>query len=287
MKKNFLEAVQLGKNDRWRYLLSIVAILYYYLHVAGLIALSLTATLTQVFGQTRLGSFVALMCIFPPVIGILFWAVTKLHNRPFQTLVNADASVNMRRLLWGFAAWLLQLTVIFGADIWLAPQHYSFSFHPAQWFTLLPLAMIFIPMQTSAEELLFRGYLMQGLGLIIKHRLALILTISLVFAVPHFANPEMQRGFTWGALTYLLWGIFFATITLKDNGLELALGCHAANNLFSTLVLNTPDSTIPTTAIWTYIEPIDSRVGFISLLIQTAVFYCLFFGGIPRRCQKG
>lgn len=285
MKKTFLGAAQLGKNQAWRYLLAILAILAYWFMFAWLIVFSVEAYLVQRLGLSQIGTFIGIMCAFPPVIGILFGVVNKLHHRPFQTLINADASVNLQRLFLGFLVWSLQMAVFIGSDIWLHPQDYSLSFHPGQWFLLLPLATILIPIQTSAEEFLFRGYLMQGLGLLTKHRLVLILLTSLAFALPHFGNPEMQRGLVWGALTYLTWGAFFATITLKDNGLELALGCHAANNLFSALVINTPDSVVPTTAIWTYLGVLDGRAEFISLLIQSAVFYFIFFGGISRHHQ--
>lgn len=144
------------------------------------------------------------------------------------------------------------------------------------------IGIVLIIIQTSTEEFFYRGYLMQGLSLLTRHPLLLILLTSILFAVPHFGNPEMQRGFIWTALTYFLWGVFFATITLKDNGLELVLGAHAANNLFSFLVVNTSDAGIPTPAFFTYTGAIDAREGLLGLLIQASLFYAIFFGGVAR-----
>ncbi|MEO0826194.1 MAG: type II CAAX endopeptidase family protein [Cyanobacteria bacterium J06642_9] len=283
MTKHFLGVADEGDDQGWHYLLGILAVLVYWLGFAGLIFLGLEAIFAQIFGPTEIGDFIASSATFLPVIVILFGVVTKLQHRSFQTLINADAAVNVPRVLLGFMVWFIQLVIFSGSDIWLNPQNYSFSFNLVHWFLLGPLAAILIPIQTSAEEFFFRGYLMQGLAMLTKHRLVLTLLTSIAFAVPHFGNPEMQGGVVWGALTYFVWGVFFATITLKDNGLELALGCHAANNLFATLVVNTPDSVIPTTALWTYLEAIDSRAGFVGLIIEATIFYCIFFGGIQRR----
>lgn len=283
MAGSFLNAVHQGDNHWGSYLTGIVAILIYWLRFAGIFVLTLETIFVNAFGLTDLGIFIAIMGAFPPVLAIIYFIVVKLHHRPFQSLINANATINLKRTSLGFLIWLLQLTVFAGLDIWLTPQSYAFNFNLTQWLLLFILATILIPIQTSTEEFLFRGYLMQGLGLITRSRLVLIGVTSLAFALPHFGNPEMQRGFIWGALAYFLWGVFFATITLKDNGLELALGCHAANNLFATLIVNTPDSAIPTTALWTYGGEIDARVEFVGLLIQTAVFYFIFFGGISRQ----
>ena len=283
MSKHFLSIAHLGNNHGWRYVVGIFAILIYWLRLAGPMVMGIDAIFNQIFGISNLGFVVASLAAFPPIIGILFLVITKLHKRSFQTLVSCESAFDWRRFFLGFIVWFLQSSIWIGSGIWLNPNSYSFSFYPAQWFLLLPLALILVPIQTTAEELFFRGYLMQGLRLITKHRWVLIIITSIAFAVPHFGNPEMQRGFIWSALVYFIWGVFFAVITFKDNGLELALGCHAANNLFSTLVVNAPDSAIPTTAIWTYWGVVDARADFIYLLIDAAIFYFIFFGGIPRR----
>lgn len=147
---------------------------------------------------------------------------------------------------------------------------------------MLPIVFLLTPIQTSAEELFYRGYLMQGLSLLTRNPVVLTIATSLAFAIPHFNNPEMQRGFLLGALNYFLWGVFAAVITLQDNGLELALGVHAANNLFIFLFLNTPDSVLPTPAMWTYVGPIHAGEDLIGTLLYSALFYFIFFGGVPR-----
>ena len=55
---------------------------------------------------------------------------------------------------------------------------------------------------------------------------------SLFFGLVHIANPEIaQMGYGF-LVFYISLGFFLGVITLMDNGLELALGFHIANNFF-------------------------------------------------------
>jgi uncharacterized protein len=79
-----------------------------------------------------------------------------------------------------------------------------------------------------------------------------------------------------------LW-MYYLTISTKDRGLELSLGVHTANNIFSFLLVNTPDSVAPTPSLWLYIKTIDPAAEFFALSIQTRIFYAILFGGITRQ----
>jgi membrane protease YdiL (CAAX protease family) len=91
---------------------------------------------------------------------------------------------------------------------------------------------------TSAEELLFRGYLLQALGLRTRRTWLLVGISALVFGAMHMANTEVGAGPALIFTYYVGFGAFLALITLRDNRLELAIGAHAANNLFVALVVN-------------------------------------------------
>ena len=74
-------------------------------------------------------------------------------------------------------------------------------------------------------------------------------------------------------------GAFFAFITLLDNGLELALGVHAANNLFIDLLFDYETGWIPTPALFTVSNPDPGFTVYniLSFLVMAAVFYLLAF----------
>ena len=124
----------------------------------------------------------------------------------------------------------------------MSPQDYEWNFKPIPFLVLLLISIVLIPIQTTVEELIFRGYLIQGFGLLFKNRWLPLLVTSVLFGLLHIWNPEIEKlgiNLLW---YYIGTGIFLGIITLMDEGVELALGFHAANNLVTALMV---------TASWT------------------------------------
>lgn len=300
MSQSYLDIARQGRNSWWRYLLGISTILFLWLIVGGITSLifvtilvtiplvqrglesqelqqQLQQQIQQFMTTPSVGAYITVN--IPSIFFCLgiFLVVIGLHRRSFRTIISADGSINYSHLFKGFFVWVIVSMIPIPIDYFFNSQNYVFNFNPTQWFLLLPIALVLTPIQTSAEEFFFRGYLLQGLGLITRQSLVLMIVSSVLFAVPHFANPEMQRGAVWLALIYLAFGVFLALITLKDNRLELALGVHAANNL-RFLFFNTKDSALPIPAIWMINDPGDPRLDLILFLVQAAIFYYVFFG---------
>ena len=72
---------------------------------------------------------------------------------------------------------------------------------------------------------------------------------SLIFGLMHISNPEVDKVGNIILVYYIGTGLFLGLITLMDEGMELALGFHAANNLFSALLVTTDWSAIETHAV--------------------------------------
>jgi len=276
----FLDAPHQGKTDSWRFVVVLLCTNFYWWvlsgYVSGIFQSIFSALLSPEIG-------IVFGIFFPHALELLLliFLVNELHSRHPLTLINFDADIDWERVIFGFGIWLLLLSIPTIADLWMNPQYYSYVFDPVKWLSILPFALVLIPIQTSAEEFLFRGYLMQSLGLTSRNPLLLVIVSSIAFTIPHLNNPEIARGFFWTAASYLISGILYAVITLKDNGLELALGSHAANNLFA-LLLNTSDSVIQSPTILLYVKNFDSREVFVSVAFLSLEFYFIFFGGIPR-----
>jgi membrane protease YdiL (CAAX protease family) len=205
----------------------------------------------------------------------LFITIVFVHQRKPTSLVRADRMIRWRRILAGFLVWWVLGCLFTGIDYLLRPSNYVLSF-TQNWFFCLPLALILTPLQTSFEELFFRSYFLQGMALILRNRIALVIINGILFMIPHLANPELQRGGIL-ALYYFIFGAALAALTIYDNGLELALGIHAANNLFS-LFFNTKDSALPIPSIWQVQTPNPPLVDIIVTILAFAIVYYIFFG---------
>lgn len=192
--------------------------------------------------------------LLPFVIGLLglIFIARFLHQQSLTQLVTSREKIDWNRILFSFVIWSLFTLFFVTISIIVDPNSYEWNF---QWKTFLPLLILgvaFIPLQTSFEEILFRGYLLQGFGLLSKNRwLPLILT-SAIFGSLHFANPEVEK-MGYGLMFYYIGtGLFLGILTLMDEGLELALGFHAANNLVSALLISSSWTAFQTDALFIF-----------------------------------
>ncbi len=215
-----------------------------------------------------------------PFLGLLigiYIATRWIHQRNFFTLINSTGSIQGRRLRAGFWVWFFILSIQLLVELLWVPKHFEWSFHPWQWLVFLPIALLLTPLQTSTEELLFRGYFLQAAGQIIQQPVALAIATNLPFVTAHFSNSEMNRGSVWTGLTYGVLSLFLTTVTLKDNRLELALGIHAANNLFILLIVNSADSSLRSPSLLTHVTFVDPRISFLATLIGAIAAYVFLF----------
>ena len=179
---------------------------------------------------------------FAVVLPFIYLVVTRLHQRSFISLITPRDQVDYNKILFSFFLWgtISVLMVIF--DYIMSPEDYVWNFKPLTFLILLLISVVMIPLQTSMEELIFRGYLMQGFGVLFKNRLMPLLITSILFGLLHIWNPEIDKLGIHLIWYYIGTGLFLGVITLMDEGLELALGFHAANNLVTALLV---------TASWT------------------------------------
>ena len=128
-------------------------------------------------------------------------------------------------------------------------EDFSFNFKPIPFLILVLISIVFIPLQTSFEEYFFRGYLMQGLGVLAKNRWLPLIFTSTLFGLMHIANPEIGKLGYMLMVHYIGTGFLLGIMTLMDEGLELALGFHAANNLIAALLLTADWTAFQTNSI--------------------------------------
>lgn len=106
------------------------------------------------------------------------------------------------------------------------------------WLGYLPLALPLLLIQIGAEELVFRGYLMQALAVRFKSALIWMFLPSILFAAGHFdtsADPLLA----WLIVAATgLFGLIAADLTRVTGNLGAALGFHLANNFFALFLVS-------------------------------------------------
>jgi membrane protease YdiL (CAAX protease family) len=189
--------------------------------------------------------------MLPFVVGIvlLFVWVRYLHKQTILSLTTSRRKVDWGRIFFSFFIWSLFTIGSTVALYYINPQDFQLNFKPLPFLILVLLAGLLIPIQTSFEEYLFRGYIMQGLGLATRKKIIPLLVTSFMFGMMHIANPEVEKMGSIILIYYVGTGLFLGIITLMDEGMELALGFHAANNLVGALLITSDWSAFQTDSI--------------------------------------
>ncbi len=265
----YLDLVLEGRNEWWCYLLGVATVAFFWL-VLGYIPY----VLLRRAGLTEPPfDFVAVnLSIFVMLAGLAV-AVKMIHRRSLHSLVTAGDRIDWARIARGAVVWLVLATVAAAIEHMLYPGRYYLSFDAGRFPAYVALVLALTPMQSAVEELVFRGYVMQGLGLLTRRPLAIAVLSSLAFTAPHLLNPEVQEhGAVIMAANYFAIGMLLASVTLREGRLELAIGLHAANNVFLALIANYEGSALMTESVFTARE-LDPAYSLATLVVGAAAFH--------------
>lgn len=272
MKNDFLKNAEIGQNTWWRYVLSILAPVI----VIALINIVLRETLPALkslfpeseFGKT-LGTFSLVLMVFGVAIVTFMLVASRLHKRPILSFINTGKKFNWTSYFIGFLAWGILLFLgglITDYDIF---ENFLQNFQTSHFLILFSVGFISIGIQSFFEELVIRGYWLQGLHLHIKKVSVLILVNALLFGLLHFG---------YGLESFLssyAFGIAFALIVVFQNRIEFVSGAHNANNLILSLVFVDLSETLNDTFSWK-INWVDFSIHIIALLILVGLVYKFF-----------
>ncbi|MBH8552598.1 CPBP family intramembrane metalloprotease [Nostocaceae cyanobacterium CENA357] len=283
----YVEAARWGKYRGWRYVLGLVIILFAWLVVGSgasvLVAFALGGQADpSVLSPVEYYLFVMASFLFF-LAGILI-AVSLVHRRHPRTLVTAQERINWHRVGHGFVAWFVPYCLIGGLGQYLFyPDTFSFNSDLLTLALFVPLALVLTAIQTTTEELFFRGYVVQGASLIWSNRVFLAIVPAVIFTLPHLLNPEVSAG---GWLTvfsnyFFVPGLVWTVVSLIDGTTELAIGVHFANNIGGVLLFNITGSALPSPALFT-ISEYHATYGALAVLVAVPVFLAIAYKVFKR-----
>jgi membrane protease YdiL (CAAX protease family) len=233
--RTFLEFAGRGKTAWWRYLivLAVAGLLTIIISVAILLALILShlapANLLKELQQPSqpLAFFLGTGLTFGAVVVSLTVAMRLIQKKRFVDVVGTWA---WQMFLLGLGVWLAAQILATLIDLAIAPHDFRIAASSAT----LPLALyaaLALPVQTFAEEFLFRGYLTQALLLATRRPLAAAVLSGLLFGLVHLPNGTVQ------AVSAMCFGIVCALIAIRTGGIAFTFGLHLVNNFFGAVVV--------------------------------------------------
>ncbi len=188
-----------GENNWWRYILVTIFVFMGY----SIGTLPLTMALWRVadedpnmtsedvneffenpdflqFGiNTNLGLTLMLL-MFVAAMAVFYFVFKPLHKREFNTMTRTSGSLDWSRIAYGFLLWLVLGLAFESIGYAMAPDNYSVNFKLNTFLPLLALSIFILPIQTSFEELFFRGYIMQAIGISKLQSVAMVIVAAIV-----------------------------------------------------------------------------------------------------------
>ncbi|SFZ91754.1 hypothetical protein SAMN05428642_102293 [Flaviramulus basaltis] len=273
---NYIQQAYKGKKEIWMFLLT--AFLISGIFIINFIIYLFTSKEDMDAAYEMMKSIPANLSLivnllpFAFLLGLLFVLVRYLHQRSILSLTTAREKVDWKRIVFSFSLIVVITVVSFAVSYFSDSSQIELQFNPIKFAILFLISIVLFPFQIGLEEYLFRGYLMQHIGIIVKNKWFPLIFTSILFGVAHSANPEVaEMGFIT-MVFYIGTGLLLGIMTLMDDGLELALGFHLGNNLLAALLVTSDWSALQTDAIFKYTAE-EATTTAMEIIIPVLVFY--------------
>ncbi len=153
-------------------------------------------------------------------------AARYLHSRRTEWMWSVQPGMRWRYLFICLLVGAVVLNAVLWAS-WLVVEMPVFQPAEPGWVWFAIILLFTSPLQAAAEEVFFRGYLLQALGSATGRAWVGIVGSALVFALFHgVQNPALFAN-------RLAFGVLAGWLVWRTGGLEAAIGVHVANNLFA------------------------------------------------------
>jgi len=273
---NYILQALKGKNDWWR----VFIVCFPFFSLFGLSFLififfpDITAN-TEFFGNKNL-DLALMLSQFGFLLVLFFGLFYLLHNRSIVTLTTARKKIDFKRILFSFLLVSIVQILFFIISYNIDSAGIEWNFDAKKFALLLVIGLLFFPVQIGFEEYFFRGYLMQQIGISTKTLWIPLVVTSVFFGLVHGANPEVAEIGMKIMIFYIGTGFFLGLITVLDDGLELALGFHFANNFIAATLITSDFSALQTDAVFRYTGEFNKEELFNETMISMLVMYPLF-----------
>lgn len=229
------------RAEFWRTLLGLIGIgLLYLAAVYGLMGLLsdwlAPLTFARVINAMAQGSsplgLVMLLASFAPLGIAVIFVARSLHARSAGSLFGEGAGWDFLRVVMPLLGLVLLLT-----PLQLMDPDVGRATPLGRVLLWLPLALPLLLVQITAEELIFRGYLLQQIAARTSNPIGWMLLPSALFGALHFSPADFGANAIWPVLWAFVFGCLAADLTARSGNLGAALAMHFTTNLSSMLLV--------------------------------------------------
>jgi len=175
---NYIQQAYTGKLGYWKYFiipglfLGMMALQFLMILVLDLDVDAIIKNEVATKGKNRF--LIESLVPMAIALGALFFWVKYIHGQSIKSLTTSRKKVDWKRIWFSFFLWGIVSSAMVLVDYYVSPESYLPNFELEPFLYLAAIAIILVPIQTSFEEYLFRGYLMQGIGVMVKKQMVTI-----------------------------------------------------------------------------------------------------------------
>lgn len=256
---NYIQQAYKGQREKWMFLLTVILVsglfifnIIFFLFFGNDIDVAEEQRKLLEIIPSKNFWLVVNLSPFVVLIALLFVLVKYMHKRSLLSLTTTRKKVDWGRAFFSFSLIVVITLISFFISYYSDPTVIELQFDPIRFSILFIISLLLFPLQIGLEEYLFRGYLMQYLGVYLKSKWMPLIITSVLFGLMHGANPEVAELGMVIMVFYIGTGLLLGIMTLMDNGLELALGFHFGNNFMAAILVTSSWSALQTDAIFIY-----------------------------------
>jgi len=215
---------------------------------------------------------------FSYVLVLFLLLASYIHKRPVLSFISSSNKFGYKKALVTFVFFLIINSLVELINYIFLDQSYAFQFDFLNFIALILVAVSLLVLQSAAEEIILRGYILQALSSWNKLKPIVALVISsLIFASLHISNPEFNEyGFVPMFLAYLITAMFLGAFAILGKGLEIPIGIHAANNFYAAVLVNYKGSALKTESLF-ILDRINIPLGLAEYIIILLLFVVIFY----------
>lgn len=196
-------------------------------------------------------ALVYMLLPFVAALAAFVLLIKPLNGKSIMTVINGTNKFRWNRFFISAGVWMVISAIYLFVNMKLEPANFSINNTSSTLIPLIFISILMIPFQAAFEEVIFRGYLMQGFTVITGNRWFPLIITSVFFGLMHSLNPEVSEFGFWTMIPqYTFFGLIFGIVTIMDDGIESSTGLHAANNAFLCIMVTNQSSALQTSAIW-------------------------------------
>lgn len=220
--------------------------------------------------------------------------ISLLHSRSYSSLVGIKKRLNWTQ--FRLAMFVTLILAVFGLiTIPLESIVFAKNYLPRievsdfkDWFPWVLPACVVIFIQVSAEEMLFRGYLLQQLRARFQSYWIWAVIPSILFGIAHYDFSTFENNTYLYMLNASIFGVLASILTARSNNISYALGMHFINNILGVLFFGFGDTLSDLSLVKYYFDKTGIYMAYI-IIFQTAfqiITFLILFNCLKRHKNR-